>query len=326
MTVLIIQTLLLLTIAYILGCILGALLRGLFGSGEEEVSGVATTAAVGAGAAVAAATVTPKAQAAPPPKPVAPPVPKPPMPKPPVAKPTPPVAPLVSKPVEKPAPKPKAAQAPAKKSAPKKAAAPKASAANKDNLRMIRGIGPQIEARLNSLDVYQFAQIASWKEKDEAKFGEVLSFPGRIKREEWVKQAKILAKGGKTEFSGRVAAGQVESSQGKAKAEEVGAKPSGLMKQARGGKADNLTLIDGVGNAIEQKMFKLGIFHFDQVAKMSKAELTWLGNMVGFPGRPERENWKGESKVLAAGGTTEHAKRVERGEIKSSRKSKDNEK
>ena len=83
---------------------------------------------------------------------------------------------------------------------------------------------------------------------------------------------------------------------------------------------DNLR---GVGNAIEKKMFRLGVYHFDQIVAMSKQELAWLGVAVGFPGRPERENWQAEAKVLAEGGTTEHSRKVERGQIKTSRKSKD---
>ncbi|MEM9733409.1 MAG: hypothetical protein AAF903_07970 [Pseudomonadota bacterium] len=204
--------------------------------------------------------------------------------------------------------------------------APVGPAAVPDNLKEIRGIGPQNEGRLNDMGVNSFAQIASWKRKDEAYYGEALSFPGRIEREDWVGQAKVLAKGGKTDFSKRVASGNVASSMGKADAGTMGSKPKSLLTAPRDGLADNLTLIDGVGNAIEKKLFKLGIYHFDQIAKMSKAELAWLGNNVGFPGRPERENWAGESKVLAEGGTTDHANRVEKGQIKTSRKSNKDEK
>ena len=285
---LIVQTILLLAIAFILGCILGCLLRRLFGAAEAAAPVAAGIGAVAATAAVA--------------KPKAPVVPKPPVPQAPAE---PVAAPLVSK------PKPKAVKSAPVKKTPKKP----------DNLKLIKGIGPQNEGRLNALGVNQFVQIAGWNKKDEAHYGDVLAFPGRIEREEWVKQAKVLAKGGSTDFAKRVKTGAVSSSVGKADKGDMGAKPKGMLSKARGGKADNLTLIDGVGNAIEKKMFKLGIYHFDQVAKMSKAELVWLGNSVGFPGRPERENWAGESKVLAAGGTTEHAKRVEKGQIKSSRKS-----
>ncbi len=301
---LILQTLLLMAIAFILGAILGCLLRNLFGSANAEIPVAAAT--LGAGVAAVKLATPPPAPRAPvaPTPPRAPVVPKPPIP----AAPKPKAKPRV---VAKKAPKPKAKRAPAK---------PRAKA-KPDNLKLIRGIGPQNEGRLNNLGIHRFAQIADWKSKDTQHYGDVLAFPGRIEREEWVGQAKILAKGGATDFAKRVKSGDVGSSLGKASAGDMGKKPKGMMRAARGGKADNLTLIDGVGNAIEKKMFKLGIYHFDQVAKMSKAELTWLGNAVGFPGRPDRENWAGESKILGAGGTTDHARRVERGEIKTSRKS-----
>jgi branched-chain amino acid transport system ATP-binding protein len=39
-----------------------------------------------------------------------------------------------------------------------------------------------------------------------------LAFPGRAKRDDWVGQAALLAKGKETEFSKRVDKGQVSSS------------------------------------------------------------------------------------------------------------------
>lgn len=98
---------------------------------------------------------------------------------------------------------------------PKKAAARKArkaSSSGKDNLKKIKGIGPKIEKKLNAIGVTTFAQIAEWKESDSKEIGEKLAFPGRIEREEWVDQAKTLASGENTEFSRRVAKGEVESS------------------------------------------------------------------------------------------------------------------
>jgi len=81
-----------------------------------------------------------------------------------------------------------------------------------DNLKQIKGVGPVIEAKLNAAGIQSFAQIAAWTRKDQAAFDEQLSFSGRIEREEWVRQAKVLAKGGATDFSRRVAKGEVASS------------------------------------------------------------------------------------------------------------------
>lgn len=64
-----------------------------------------------------------------------------------------------------------------------------------DDLKKIKGIGPKFEADLNAKGVYYFRQIAAWKAKDVKAVEAVMEkFPGRIKRDEWVKQAKVLAK------------------------------------------------------------------------------------------------------------------------------------
>lgn len=115
----------------------------------------------------------------------------------------------------KPAAKASAASKPAAKTAGKTAAKAKpAPAAVADDLKRIKGVGPQLEAKLNAIGINSFAQIASWTKKDQAAFGEQLFFQGRVERDEWVAQAKVLAKGGATAFSKRVAKGEVPSSAG----------------------------------------------------------------------------------------------------------------
>lgn len=79
-----------------------------------------------------------------------------------------------------------------------------------DDLKLIKGVGPKLEKLLNDVGVWHFDQIASWKAKDIAIVDDKLAgFKGRISRDGWVKQAKVLAKGGTTEFSERVAKGGV---------------------------------------------------------------------------------------------------------------------
>ncbi len=81
-----------------------------------------------------------------------------------------------------------------------------------DNLTLIKGIGSVNEAKLNAHGIYHFDQIAAWNEADIKQAETYLSFDGRITREDWVGQARLLAKGEQTEFSTRVEAGQVPSS------------------------------------------------------------------------------------------------------------------
>ncbi|HSM41455.1 MAG TPA: NADH-quinone oxidoreductase subunit NuoE [Afifellaceae bacterium] len=83
-----------------------------------------------------------------------------------------------------------------------------------DNLKEISGVGPKLEATLNEMGIYRFAQIAAWNADNIAWVDERLKFKGRIERDDWVAQAKILAEGGETEFSRRVEKGEVPSSAG----------------------------------------------------------------------------------------------------------------
>lgn len=107
---------------------------------------------------------------------------------------------------------------PAKKAAPKKAAAPKAEApaaeaaapaakpevdsrgriasleGKPDNLKKISGVGPVLEKKLHEAGIYFFWQVANLKEDQIADLEEEMSFPGRITRDEWIKQAEEFAK------------------------------------------------------------------------------------------------------------------------------------
>lgn len=81
-----------------------------------------------------------------------------------------------------------------------------------DDLKRIRGIGVLIEKRLNALGVSTYDQIAKWTAIDVERVSDSLDFKGRIERENWIEQARILATGGQTEFSRRVDKGEVDSS------------------------------------------------------------------------------------------------------------------
>lgn len=62
--------------------------------------------------------------------------------------------------------------------------------ANADNLQDIKGVGPKLEGLLHSLGIYTFAQIAAWSDDDVQKVDNHLKFSGRIKRDDWISQAK----------------------------------------------------------------------------------------------------------------------------------------
>ena len=69
-----------------------------------------------------------------------------------------------------------------------------------DDLKLISGVGPRLEGTLHSLGIYTFAQVASWKKTERDWVDGYLNFKGRIERDDWVRQAKALAKGGEAEY------------------------------------------------------------------------------------------------------------------------------
>ncbi len=65
----------------------------------------------------------------------------------------------------------------------------------KDDLKRISGVGAVLERLLNDLGVYYFFQIASWSPADVKHVDDRLaSFKGRIERDNWIDQAKKLAR------------------------------------------------------------------------------------------------------------------------------------
>lgn len=131
--------------------------------------------------------------------------------------------------VSKPAPAPKAAPTPAPEvkaePAPEVEAAPAPAASGEgvkpaalaaareggaDDLKRIKGVGPKMEKMCNALGFYHFDQIAAWTADEVAWVDQNLTgFKGRVSRDDWVAQAKLLASGGETAFSKKVDKGDV---------------------------------------------------------------------------------------------------------------------
>ena len=64
-----------------------------------------------------------------------------------------------------------------------------------DDLQRIKGIGPFIEDKLNALGIYTFDQVGKMTpELEETVNVAIEFFPGRVKRDEWAKQARNFVK------------------------------------------------------------------------------------------------------------------------------------
>lgn len=83
--------------------------------------------------------------------------------------------------------------------------APRAGGA--DYLKKIKGVGSKMEKLCNKLGFWHFDQIAAWT-SDEVAWVDA-NLEGRVSRDNWVEQAKLLAAGGETEFFEKVDKGDV---------------------------------------------------------------------------------------------------------------------
>lgn len=71
----------------------------------------------------------------------------------------------------------------------------KGSLETKEDLKLIKGIGPNIEEKLNEVGIYNYTQISNFTSKDIDDLTELIKFfPGRIERDDWVGQANKLLK------------------------------------------------------------------------------------------------------------------------------------
>ncbi|MCB1471962.1 MAG: hypothetical protein H6878_08325 [Rhodobiaceae bacterium] len=225
MNILVFQTLLLLLAAFIIGCLLGCWMRRFLAAEEAAEHAIMPSAAKKA----------PVADTEPVPEPAPPAEPARAEEKPaekaaatdekPAEEPAPPAAPVMSAPEPTPEPKPDApasatagelikveAKGDLRGSQPLGLKSPLGGTA--DDLKRIRGIGKVNETKLNGLGIWHFDQIAAWGKEQIYWVDDYIAFAGRIEREDWVGQAKVLAIGGETDFSKRVEKGEVPSSEG----------------------------------------------------------------------------------------------------------------
>jgi predicted flap endonuclease-1-like 5' DNA nuclease len=79
-----------------------------------------------------------------------------------------------------------------------------AAAASADDLTRIKGLGPRLAALLATLGVTRFSQIAGWDDNEIERIDAQLgAFKGRIRRDNWVEQARYLAAGDQAGFEAR---------------------------------------------------------------------------------------------------------------------------
>ena len=167
----------------------------------------------------------------------------------------------------------------------------------KDDLQVLKGVGPFIEDKLNALGITTYRQIANMNAKLEEQVNKAIEFfPGRIKRDQWANQAKILL-GEDVKLDEKALKQAEELERIAKKAENIDFATLGV---ASASEKDDLKSIKGIGPFIEEKLNALGIFTFDQVSKMTpKIEEEVNEAIEFFPGRVRRDEWARQAGELA---------------------------
>ncbi|HEY6633337.1 MAG TPA: ATP-binding cassette domain-containing protein [Rhizobiaceae bacterium] len=101
----------------------------------------------------------------------------------------------------------------------------------------------------------------------------------------------------------------VKVSRGASKAEQYDHRMAALsnaLAAPKGGTPDKLALIKGIGPVNEKKLNDHGIFHFEQIAAWTDADVKAAEAYLEFDGRIAREDWIGQAKALAARSGGEH--------------------
>ena len=108
----------------------------------------------------------------------------------------------------------------------------------RNDLKRIRLIDAALEAALNQLGVRRYEQIAGWMRADVQRVGQALGIGGAINQENWIEQARVLAKGGETHYSARRARGETASAAPHADEGAAGPPPPVHRQPARPAPAD----------------------------------------------------------------------------------------
>ena len=214
-----------------------------------------------------------------------------------------------------------------------------AATAARDNLQRIGGVDAGVEGQLAAQGVTRYAQIAQWSPADVARFEGLVGAMGRIGRENWIEQAQILSRGGDTAFSrdydrrsaasggevavpaGTGAAAQSRGDLGFLRSVRSAAYhgATSLPQTQRPAQFEDLKRIRGIGVLIEKRLNQLGVVSYEQIANWTADEIARVSQSLDFKGRIERENWVEQARILASGGATEFSRRVDRGEVETSR-------
>ncbi len=133
--------------------------------------------------------------------------------------------------------------------------------------------------------------------------GRLAYFEGDTQSAEAAEEVSVESEAPKAKPASEAILGQLEAADERAEAEEaqlVARVRPGELEKPDGGKADDLTLIGGIGPKIQDVLNSLGIFHFHQIAGWTPENTAWVDEYLSFSGRITREGWIEQAAILVS--------------------------
>lgn len=204
--------------------------------------------------------------------------------------------------------------------------------AGPDRFTRIIGVDADTEKVLLGLGYTRYSEIAKWTSADVERIESAIGRPGRVGLDNWIEQARVLARyaGDATEprpvrLADAIRENKLQKSSEPVSRPDMAGLRSVRSQALRGdgsapsGRIDDLKRIRGIGVLIEKRLNALGITSYEQIANWTKADIDSVSSQLDFKGRIERENWIEQARILASGGQTEFSRRVDRGEVETSK-------
>ena len=167
-----------------------------------------------------------------------------------------------------------------------------AGADHTDDLKVVSGIGPQMEKLLNSFDIISWEQLAALTDEEVQVVDAALEdFPGRITRDEWVPQAKAIMDAGHKPVE--------RAPKPRPKKTPAWQRGTTTLGTPGAGHTDDLKVINGIGPKMEKLLNGFGITAWEQLGALTKSEVAKVdAALQEFPGRIERDEWVAQAGEL----------------------------
>lgn len=73
-------------------------------------------------------------------------------------------------------------------------------------------------------------------------------------------------------------------------------------------KKDNLKKIKGIDEKLEEELYKLGIFHYEQIASWTSKNIKWIEGFLNMQDYVKANQWVEQAKILKTGNETDYSK------------------